>query len=352
MSQSILKEGGKHNTTRTGQDRYEMKISIPTDSDGRLGRECHAPGCSPAYFKVKPGTGIVEGHEVAYCPYCRHSDEPNNFYSSEQLRYAKDLALREVSDGVSQMIKDAFGLGSSGKRTIGGGFISMEMSYREGSKPHIRRPFEEDVRRDVVCPNCGLDHSVYGLATWCADCGEDIFLTHVEAEIAVLRAMLCDVERRREQLGPRVAAKDIENCLEDVVSIFEAVLRILVKRHLATARESADETDRLFKKIGNAFQNLKRSEEIFRQAFGIPLFDCLSEEESKQLEIAFDKRHPITHNLGVIDRKYLERARSAEEEGKEVLISVEEVEAAITASLKVFEYAHSALPRQRSCIQC
>lgn len=345
MSLTILKEGGELNTTRIGEDRYEMKLSIPTDSDGRLGRECHTPGCSPAYFKVKPGTGIVEGHEVAYCPYCRHQDEPNNFYSSEQLRYAKDLALREVSDGVSQIFKEALGLGSSGKRTIGSGFISMEMSYQEGSKPHIRRPFEEDVRRDVICPNCGLDHSVYGLATWCADCGEDIFLTHMEAEVAVIRAMLSDVERRREQLGRRIAAKDIENCLEDTVSIFEAALRILAKRHLVSTGKNVDETDRFFKKIGNAFQNLKRSEEIFRQELDITLLDCLSEEEFKQLESAFDKRHPITHNLGVVDRKYLERARSAEDEGKEVLISVEEVETAIATSMKVFKHVHSALAR-------
>lgn len=229
---------------------------------------------------------------------------------------------------------------------MGGGFISMEMSYREGSKPHIRRPFEEDVRRDVICPNCGLDHSVYGLATWCADCGEDIFLTHVEAEVAVIRVMLSDVERRRDQLGPRVATKDIENCLEDTVSIFEAVLRVLVRKHLMVSGKDADETEKFLKKAGNAFQNLKRSEEIFQNEFDVPLLDCLSEEESRQLESAFDKRHPIVHNLGVVDRKYLERARSAEEEGKEILISVEDVEAAIAASTKVFNHVHSALPRQ------
>lgn len=69
----------------------------------------------------------------------------------------------------------------------------------------------------------------------------------------------------------------------------------------------------------------------------------MSEDESVQLSSAFNKRHPITHNLGVIDRKYLERARSAEDEGKEVLVSVEEVETAIAASVKVFGWVHSVL---------
>lgn len=64
-----------------------------------------------------------------------------------------------------------------------------------------------------------------------------------------------------------------------------------------------------------------------------------------RLSSAFDKRRPITHNLGIIDRKYLERVRSAEDEGKEVLVSVDEVEAAIAVSLKVFGWVHSTLFR-------
>jgi len=43
--------------------------------------------------------------------------------------------------------------------------------------------------------------------------------------------MLADIPRRRENLGRRIAAKDRKNCLEDTVSIFEAVLRALVRRY-------------------------------------------------------------------------------------------------------------------------
>lgn len=74
------------------------------------------------------------------------------------------------------------------------------MSLKPGHKPTVRRPFEEEVRRDVACPHCGLDQSVYGLATWCTDCGDDIFLTHVAAELSVVYLMLGDIERRREYL--------------------------------------------------------------------------------------------------------------------------------------------------------
>jgi len=342
MSGELFQEGGELNTRRTGQDQYEMSISIPSDEDGRVARECHADECSPAYFKVMPGTGL-SGAETAFCPYCRHEDAPNNFFTTEQLRYAKERLLREAHSGVSKMLKNALGIGPSGRKSIGGGLISIEMSLKEGPKPQVFRPLEEEVRRDVICPNCGLDQSVYGLATWCADCGKDIFLSHVEAEMTVVRSMLSDVERRRELLGRRIAAKDTENCLEDVVSIFEAVLRIMVRRRLVESMADKVGVKKFFKEIGNAFQNLERTATILEQKLGIRLMDCLSADEFQWLGVTFNKRHPITHNLGVIDRKYLERAMSAEQEGKEVLITVQEVEKVIILSMKVFYCLHSVL---------
>jgi hypothetical protein len=230
MRNTLFRECGPHRIRQTGVDSYEMRVSIPTDEEGRTARECPDGTCSPGYFKVKGGTGITEGQEIAFCPYCRHEGDPNDYYTKEQIRYAEDIVEREAINGVEDMLKNALGLGSIGKRRFGGDLLSIEMSMQPTPKPPVRRPFEDEVRRDVVCPHCGLDQSVYGLATWCADCGVDIFLTHVEAEMNVVRSMLADIPRRRENLGRRIAAKDRENYLEDTVSIFEAVLRALVRR--------------------------------------------------------------------------------------------------------------------------
>jgi hypothetical protein len=53
------------------------------------------------------------------------------------------------------------------------------------------------------------------------------------------------------------------------------------------------------------------------------------------LSRTFAKRHPITHNLGVVDRKYLERVESGKLHGREVRVSVAEVEAAIESTATV-----------------
>lgn len=343
MSKELFKEGGPHNIRKRKPNEYTMNISLPNDSDGRIARECPSDICSPGYFKVKTGTGITENQEVAFCPYCRFNAEPTDFHTKEQLRYAKDIVVQEAHDGIEKALKDALGLGSSEKKRIGGDFLSIELSYKSKPRPHVKRPFEEDVRRDIICPNCGLDHSVYGLATWCADCGEDIFLIHVEVELNVVRIMLSDIDRRRGNFGVRVAAKDLENCLEDVVSIFEAVMRALTQRHLFASDATDNDVERFFKKIGNSFQNVRRAEEIFLKEFNLPLFDGFSAQEIDELADVFEKRHPITHNLGIVDKKYIERARTAEKEGREVLVTVEEIGEALDFSLKTFRSLHERL---------
>ena len=332
----IFNPGGPHDIKRIGQDRFSMCISIPNDPDGMFARECPSDACSPAYFKVKSGTGITKGQTEAFCPYCRYSDQPSNFATKGQIEYATQIATHEALDGVDGMIKDALGLDGSGERTLGGGFLSLKISYTPGSKIPIWRPFEEVLRRDLKCPKCTLEHAVFGIATWCPDCGSDIFLTNVLMEYNVIRLILSDVENRRERLGVRVAARDVENALEDAVSIFEAVLRAITRRHLRNTL-SVDQTEEILKKrIGNKFQNITLASEIVQQHFSTSLLSILPCNEGEELKEIFEKRHPIAHNLGIVDRKYLEKIDSGELEGRDIRVSAEEVSRAIELCLKVF----------------
>ena len=322
MTRKLFTEGGPNRVKSLGNDQCSMSFSIPKDEDGRVARECPVTDCSPGYFKVMLGTGITSEQDTAYCPYCRHCGEPSDFTTKEQLRYVRDLALREARNGIDEVFRDALGVGTTGIRKMGGGLISMELRYKSGTLPHVGRPIEDEVRRDVICPHCSLDQTVFGLATWCADCGEDIFMVHVAAELQVTRLMINDVSRREELLGKRVAAKDVENCLEDAVSIFEAALRAIVRRALIERHESQAQIDSRFKKMGNSFQSITRTREQLSDLFGIGLNSDVNWEHVSAL---FEKRHPVAHNLGVVDRKYLERVQEAESEGREIRIGASEV---------------------------
>ncbi len=333
MSDSLFREGGPHRIKRVGRDRYH--IGIDTDAnDGMVGRECQS--CETSYFKVKLGTGITEGQTVAFCPYCRQSAEPGDFLTAAQGRHALDIAMNEAQHGVEQMIKKAFGLGPTGQQTFGGGFLSMKMSYKPGRRRAVGRLVEEELRRDVRCPHCDLEHAVFGLAFWCADCGVDIFLTHVETEFEVVRKMLAAVESRRKELGPRVAARDIENSLEDTVSIFEGVLKAIIRRELSQQGKDEDEVEEILtKRVGNRLQNVKSAGETFRKVTGTELFEEVPEEDVAAARLTFEKRHLVTHNLGVVDRKYLNKAESRETEGREVRLDSKEVSLAIDFAYRV-----------------
>lgn len=321
----------------------EIRIPLPTDEHGRIARECPEPDCAPGYFKVKSGTGIVDGQTTAYCPYCRHEAPPDDFTTREQIRFAEEAATQEVERRFQGAIRNGLGLGPSGTKTFGGGMFSMEMRFKPGPLSPVHRPFEEEVRRDVVCPHCGLDHAVFGVAVWCPDCGKDIFLTHVQAELAVVTFMLADVDRRRSALGYRVAARDLENCLEDAVSIFEAVMKALVTRRLRQVGTLEEDVQSSLRKIGNAFQSISRTADTLKSQFGLDLQVPEHSTMLPRLGAVFEKRHPITHNLGVIDKKYLERALSAGQEGRDVLVVEQEIQQALSDVLTLVRFIHAQL---------
>jgi len=188
-----------------------------------------------------------------------------------------------------------------------------------------------------VCPYCTLDQTVFGLAAWCSDCGEDIFLTHVSAEIEVTRSMLNDIGRREQDFGRRVASKDLENCLEDSVSLFEAAAKALTRRALKQRDEDTEAVEAKLKKVGNSFQNVERSREQLKKLFGYASTNVAIWE---RLGSSFEKRHPVTHNLGVVDKKYLERAQQAEREGREVRITENEIDSLLKDIFEVISELH------------
>jgi rubredoxin len=345
MTDNLFKEGGPLNVRREGNDRYKMSISLPTDEDGLVGRECPNEVCSPGYFKVKPGTGITDGQINAFCPYCRTEAEPGDFITKAQTDYALTLVENEAVDGINRMLNEALDLGASGKKKMDAGLFSIEMSLKPATPNPISRPLEEELRRDVTCPHCGLEHSVFGLAIWCADCGEDIFLTHVDKELQVIEKMLSVVGERRQTLGARVAGRDVENALEDLVSVFEAVLKFIAKLWLDKQGMSAEEVvEVLEKKVRNQFQNIDLASSLFKKYLGVDLFENIPSDNVGALRTIFEKRHPITHNLGVIDRKYLDHVRNSELQGREIRVNNLEV-------LNAIEIAHSVISSAYQKIQ-
>jgi len=109
---------------------------------------------------------------------------------------------------------------------------------------------------------------------------------------------------------------DLENALEDVVPIFEAVLRSIAKRSMHSRGTTAEELEKHFRKLGSGFQNVEVATRFFLDHLSVHDLAVPSPNDLDLLQRIFEKRHPITHNLGVVDRKYLERARALKRRGR------------------------------------
>ena len=77
-----------------------------------MGRECPHRDCSPAYFKVKPGTGITSGQDRAFCPYCGTAAAPSDFLTQAQIVRSGEIEGREVRVTAEEVL-EAIGIAES-----------------------------------------------------------------------------------------------------------------------------------------------------------------------------------------------------------------------------------------------
>jgi hypothetical protein len=78
------------------------------------------------------------------------------------------------------------------------------------------------------------------------------------------------------------------------------------------------------------------------------LFEGMSKADLTDLSSAFEKRHPIAHNLGIVDRRYLDKARSGETAGREIRIGAPEVLRAIEVANAVMRGAYERVFKPQS----
>ena len=163
-----------------------ISISIPVDENRFTGRECPRSDCE-GYFKIEFGTGLKSDGLPCHCPYCGHSAGHGEFWTKAQIEYARSVAIRKITDAIHKDLKrlefdhkpkGAFGIGFS-------------MKLKTGRQPPIHYYRERQLETEVVCTNCTLRYSVYGVFAYCPDCGQ-----HNSVQILVLVPVAVDSPRR------------------------------------------------------------------------------------------------------------------------------------------------------------
>jgi len=274
--------------------RLGNSISVPitADEQGFTGRECPLPNCE-GYFKIEPGTGLQGEDLPCHCPYCGHAAGHDQFWTKEQIEYAKSVAIRKIADAVHKDLK-TLEFDHKPKGPFG---IGISMKVRPGHPPPIRYYREKQLETEIVCANCTLRYAVYGVFAFCPDCGQHNSFQILDKNLEVVGKMLELATGAEKALAERL----IENALEDCVSAFDGFGRELCRIHANKARNPA-------KAEKVSFQSLESARTAYLDLFGIDLSASVATEDWRAAATAFQKRHLVAHKLGVVDQDYIAKS--------------------------------------------
>lgn len=269
----------------------QITVSIPKNEDGFTGRECPVKDCE-GYFKIKPGTGLTGENLPCHCPYCGHTGPMNQFWTKEQIEYAKSVAVRRVSEAFVRDLKQL----EFDHKPRGGFGIGISMKLKPGTPPPIRYYREKTLETHVTCSKCTLEYAVYGVFAYCPDCGVHNSLQMLQKNLALARKQLAVADAQTDGDFQRYL---IEDALENCVSAFDGFAR---ERARAFSSRSSDTAAA----ESMRFQNLRRSGTRIKTVFGIDLQTGIVPADWDFAHICFMKRHVLAHAAGVIDQDYLD----------------------------------------------
>lgn len=262
----------------------EIQISFPTDGNGYTGREC--PSCEQ-YFKVKFGTGLPISYHI--CPYCGHTDDGNQFFTKDQVKYVQSVIGKKMVEPLINNLRKSF------KRLeTNNSFIQFKVKTSP-NRFTIKHYQEEILETDIVCDNCGLDFSIYGVFSNCPDCGQlnakVVFEKSIESSIKKLD--LCN----DESLDVFFRNELQKDALISGVSAFDALGKALKIKYDQIIPSNPR----------NLFQNIAELNNFLHGAFGKYVGDYTSDEDSNYLFKMFQVRHIYEHNAGVIDNAFIRK---------------------------------------------
>ena len=240
---------------------FEIPFSLPTDDDGLTGRECPQSDCE-GYFKIKFGTGIKDpNYEKCFCPYCGYAGKQDEFYTKEQVKFIKSVAMQHVQGLLDKEFRKwDRQLRSASK----GSFIKLSLDYKKSHHP-LAYYAEKELETILVCENCTLEYAIYGKFAKCPDCGTANSLQILSANLSLIQKLLLQAET---QTDPSFQEYLIQNALEDVVSSFDSFGRNSLA--LTTKNNELEE-------INISFQNILKAKDKIEQHFGFDFSQNMSE---------------------------------------------------------------------------
>lgn len=288
-----------------GGERQNMNIPITFHSDekGYFDRECPNENCL-FLFKINMDDWKEKvSDEEVHCPMCGHIDTSDRWWSQQQLDAMQEVASNWAMSYIQGELDKSFE--KLERSTRGNKFVKIKFEPgRRTSFTNNPLGQSEEWEQDIQCPKCGTRYSVIGSAYFCPCCGfiviEDIFdesLDNIGKMIFSLPEM---EELLTETLGKdkavSICRSMLEGSLGDVVSAFQKLAEVKYKMLSQKAVRAND------------FQIVDKGNALFLEATGKGYSTWITESEIDTMNVMFQRRHLLEHNVGIVDSKYLEKS--------------------------------------------
>jgi hypothetical protein len=254
----------------------KFSVTIKPDADGYTGREC--PTCE-RYFKIKSGTGLP-GAPECHCPYCNHVGPQTEFWTKEQIKYARSVAVNKISGQLLAQMK------RMERRPDPRALLSIGITVKGNPTP-IAYYSEKQLEEQVTCSSCTLDYTIYGAFGFCPDCGVHNSLQIVNSNFELILKAL-DLAKTA---GAELSTKLIENALEDAVSCFDGFGR----------EHCADQQYKI------SFQNIDGAKDKLQREARVDIAAALNKEQWRSVCEQFQKRHVLAHKFAIIDSDFVSK---------------------------------------------
>ena len=282
---------------------YQIPITIRSDSKGFYDRQCPNEECE-YIFKINIDDWKEKVlDEIVYCPMCGYTASSDHWYTDAHVEEIHEITSNWAMSHIEGELDKVFS--NFAKNTGNNEFFKI--TYKPGKKTtFINNPIgqREEWEVEITCDKCGTRYSVIGSAYFCPCCGynavENVFddsLDTVEKMIHAKQEMYQTFSRMYGNNKAHTMCRSLmEGSLGDIVSAFQ---KFAESRFISLSDKKVRVND---------FQIVEKGSSLFRDNCGEGYEEWLSDDENREMNLMFQRRHIYEHNNGIVDEKYIQNS--------------------------------------------
>ena len=278
----------------------EITVPIEADADGFLDKECPSKKCLFQFKVLEEDYKNIFRDDVIFCPSCRHAEKARAWFTTEQMKAAKEYAINHVTNKFNAAMRAD--IAASNRRANQNSFFSITLNLK-GGRHTVLLPLKaaDPMRLKTTCEYCKCRYSYVGAAYFCPNCGQNsashTFVQTLKS-IRITAGVGDELQNNFEPDEAQVLEQlFLEKAMQDSVMSFQRLSEQLYERLTGQSAKR------------NAFQRLDEGSGLWEARLGVSYKTILGKEAMSRLTIYFQQRHLLAHQQGIVDADYVKRSQ-------------------------------------------